>query len=208
MNGYKERSGKEDSSFWVVSHFLSSSYQTLISQALLEFWDPVRMIFKFTNCDLTPTIEEISDFIDLPHHELQMMVPYKPSSSEFLKSIGMKSNPTWTSLDLGWTHLDFLYSRFDWDDDYYIYGYEFECSIEEWESIVWMPLPSPYWDPWFFLKQGEESIHIKGTWFRDLAQRGGEPRKTIVPMILVEIMRSLSACVDGRIFFEGCNLLL
>ena len=27
-------------------------------------------------------------------------------------------------------------------------------------------------------------------------------------MILAEIMRSLSACVDGRMFFEGCNLLL
>ena len=43
---------------------------------------------------------------------------------------------------------------------------------------------------------------------RDLAQRGGEPRKTIVPMILAEIMRSLSACVGGRMFFEGCKLLL
>ena len=43
---------------------------------------------------------------------------------------------------------------------------------------------------------------------RDLAQRVGKPRKTIVPMILAEIMRSLSACVDGRMFFEGCNLLL
>ena len=43
---------------------------------------------------------------------------------------------------------------------------------------------------------------------RDLAQRGGEPRNTIVPMILAEIMMSLSACVDGRMFFEGCTLLL
>ena len=61
--------------------------------ALLEFWDPVRMVFKFTNCNLTPTIEEISGFIDLSYHECQMMVPYKPSSREFLKSMGMKSNP-------------------------------------------------------------------------------------------------------------------
>ena len=43
---------------------------------------------------------------------------------------------------------------------------------------------------------------------RDLSQRREEPRKAIVPMILEEIMRSLSACVDGRMFFEGCNLLL
>ena len=43
---------------------------------------------------------------------------------------------------------------------------------------------------------------------RDLAQRGGDPMKIIVHMILLEIMRSLSTCVNGRIFFEGCNLLL
>ena len=89
------------------------------------------MVFKFTDCNLTPKIEEISGFIDLPYHECQMMVPYKLSSREFLKSIGMKFNPTLTSLDLGWTHVDFLYSRFGRDDGYYIYDYEFECSVEE-----------------------------------------------------------------------------
>ena len=65
---------------------------------------------------------------------VKMMVPYKPSSREFLKSMGNKSNPTWTSLDLGWTILHFLYSRFGRDDGYYIYDYEFECSVEEWEK--------------------------------------------------------------------------
>ena len=92
------------------------------------------MVFKFINCNLTPTIEEISGFIDLSYHECQMMVPYKPSSREFLNSMGMKSNPTWTSLDLGWTNLDFLYSRFGQEDGYSIYVYEFECFIEEWEK--------------------------------------------------------------------------
>ncbi|KAH0732924.1 hypothetical protein KY290_003771 [Solanum tuberosum] len=43
---------------------------------------------------------------------------------------------------------------------------------------------------------------------QDLAQREEEPRKTLVPMIWAEIMRSLSACVDGQMFFEGCNILL
>ena len=105
-----------------------------LTRALLEFWDPVRMVFKYTDYKLTPTIEKISGFIDLPYHECQMMVPYKPSSREFLKSMGMKSNPTWTSLDLGWTNLDFLYSRFGQEDGYSIYGYEFEFSFQEWKK--------------------------------------------------------------------------
>ena len=65
-----------------------------LTRALLEFWYRVRMVFKFTDCNLTLTIEEISGFINRPYHECQMMVPYKTSSREFVKSMGMKSNPT------------------------------------------------------------------------------------------------------------------
>ena len=54
-----------------------------LTRALLEFWDPVRMVFKFTDCNLTPTIKEISGFIDLPYHECQMMVPYKVHQGNF-----------------------------------------------------------------------------------------------------------------------------
>lgn len=43
---------------------------------------------------------------------------------------------------------------------------------------------------------------------QDLALREGKPRKSIVPMIMAEIMRSMSASVDGRIFFDGGNLHL
>ena len=38
-----------------------------LTRALLKFWDPLRMVFKFTKYNLTPTIEEISGFIDLPY---------------------------------------------------------------------------------------------------------------------------------------------
>ncbi|KAH0679286.1 hypothetical protein KY284_020371 [Solanum tuberosum] len=148
-------------------------------RALLEFWDPVRMVFKFVDFDLAPTIEEISGFIDMPYHECEMIVPYEPSSREFLQSLGMKSNPTLPSLDLGWIHFDFLYSRFGRVD----------------RSLV------------FLKKRGKIDTRLCYV-VRDLVQRKGEPRKTLVPMILAEIMRSLSACVDGRMFFEGCNILL
>ncbi|KAH0730090.1 hypothetical protein KY289_001278 [Solanum tuberosum] len=103
-------------------------------RALLEFWDPVRMVFKFVDFDLAPTIEEISGFIDMPYHECEMIVPYKLSSREFLQSLGMKSNTTLPSLDLGWIHFDFLYSLFGRVDSYYSFIDEFECSVEEWET--------------------------------------------------------------------------
>ncbi|KAH0633191.1 hypothetical protein KY284_035977 [Solanum tuberosum] len=177
-------------------------------RALLEFWDPVRMVFKFVDFDLAPTIEEISGFIDMSYHECEMIVPYKPSSKEFLQSLGMKSNPTLPSLSLGWIHFDFLYSRFGRDDSYCSFIDEFECSVEEWEIYRLNAFAIALLGSLVFPRiRGMIDTRL-GYVVRDLAQREGEPRKTLVPMILAEIMRSLSACVDGRMFFEGCNLLL
>ncbi|KAH0682133.1 hypothetical protein KY289_019885 [Solanum tuberosum] len=139
-------------------------------RALLEFWDPVRMVFKFMDFDLAPTIEEISD--------------------------------------LGWIHFDFLYSRFGRDVSYYSFIDEFECSVEEWETDRLNAFAIALLGSLVFPKiRGKIDTRL-GYVVRDLAQREGEPRKTLVPMILAEIMRSLLACVDGRMFFEGCNLFL
>ena len=137
--------------------FIPNPYLTRV---LLEFRDPVRMIFKFTDCDLTRTIEEISDFIDLSYHECEMMVPYNPSSREFLKSIGMKSNPIFTSFDLGWTHLDFLYSPCNRDNSYYNFSDEFECSIEECEKYRLDAFAIALLEYFFSLKQGGKSTHV------------------------------------------------
>ncbi|KAK4713553.1 hypothetical protein R3W88_019460 [Solanum pinnatisectum] len=177
-------------------------------RALLEFWDPVRMVFKFVDFDLAPTIEEISGFIDLPYHECEMLVPYKPSVREFLKSLGMKSNPILPSLDLGWIHFDFLYARFGQEDSYYSFSDEFECSVEEWETYRLNAFAIALLGYLVFPKIRGRIDTCLSYVVRNLAQREGEPKKTIVPMILAEIIRSLSACVNGRIFFEGCNLLL
>ncbi|KAH0652695.1 hypothetical protein KY289_030373 [Solanum tuberosum] len=177
-------------------------------RALLEFWDPVMMVFKFVDFDLAPTIEKISGFINLPYHECEMMVPSKPSSREFLKSLGMKSNPTLPSLDLEWIHFDFLYSRFGREDSYYSFSDEFECSIEKWETYRLIAFAISLLGSLVFPKIRRRIDTRLGYVVRDLAQREGEPRKTIVPTILAEIMRRLSACVNSRMFFEGCNLLL
>ncbi|KAH0633116.1 hypothetical protein KY284_035902 [Solanum tuberosum] len=155
--------------------------------ALLEFWDPMRIVFKFVDFYLAPTI------IDMPYHEFEMMVTYKPSSREFLQSLGMKSNSTLPSLDLGWIHFDFLYSRFGQDDSYYSFSDEFECSVEEWETYRPNAFAIALLGSLVFPNIRGKIDTILGYVVRDLAQKEGEPRKTIVPMILAKIMRSLSA---------------
>ncbi|KAH0698726.1 hypothetical protein KY284_012941 [Solanum tuberosum] len=148
-------------------------------RVLLEFWDPVRMVFKFVDFDLVPTIKEISGFIDLPYHECDMMI-----------------------------HFNFLYSRFVQDDSYHSFSDEFDCSVERWEIYRLNVFAIALLGSQIFPKiRGRINTRL-GYVVRDLAQREGEPRKTLVPIILAEIMRILSACVDGRMFFEGCNILL
>ncbi|KAH0670744.1 hypothetical protein KY289_025237 [Solanum tuberosum] len=69
--------------------------------ALLKFWDPARLVFKFRNFELTPTLEEIIGFVNLPCHGRQMIMLHKRSPKKFLKSLGLKRNMEIDCLDFG-----------------------------------------------------------------------------------------------------------
>ncbi|KAH0672600.1 hypothetical protein KY284_023687 [Solanum tuberosum] len=90
--------------------------------------------------------------------------------------MGMKSNLTFPSLDL---------------------GDEFEYSVEEWETYRLNAFAIALLGSLVFPKMRGRIDTSFGYVVQDLAQREEEPRKTLIPMILAEIMRSLSACIDG-----------
>ena len=81
-------------------------------KALLKFWDTERLVFKFRDFELTPTIEEVGGFMGLAYKELEMIVPHMPCPRSFLKQMGMCHNPKLLCLKEGWISLEFLYSRF------------------------------------------------------------------------------------------------
>ena len=81
-------------------------------KALLKFCDTERLVFKFTDFELTPTIEEVGGFLRLAYKEREMIVPHKPSQRSFLKQMGMRHNPSLLCLKKGWIFLEFFYSRF------------------------------------------------------------------------------------------------
>ena len=81
-------------------------------KALLKFCDTERLVFKFKDFELTPTIEEVGGFMGLAYKEVEMIVPHKPSPRSFLKQMGMCHNPNLLCLKEGWISLEFLYSRF------------------------------------------------------------------------------------------------
>ena len=57
-------------------------------KALLKFCDTERLVFKFKDFELTPTIEEVGGFMGLAYKELEMIVPHKPSPRSFVEANG------------------------------------------------------------------------------------------------------------------------
>ena len=57
-------------------------------KALLKFWDTERLVFKFRDFELTPTIKEVGGFMGLAYKELEMIVPHKPSPRSFVEANG------------------------------------------------------------------------------------------------------------------------
>lgn len=176
--------------------------------ALLKFWDPTKTVFRFRDFELTPTIEEIGGFLDLSYRNHAMIVPHKQSPKKFLRSLGLKYNPHITSLDFDWISLDFLYSRFGREDGHEVFKKEFTCSIEKWKKYRLNAFAVALLGCLVFPKE-RGKIDIRLTSVVRAMTRGRDKSKvTIVPMILAEMLRGLSACVRGKRFYEGCNFLL
>lgn len=89
--------------------------ESQLIRALLQFCDPSRMVFKLSNFELIPKIEEISGFIKLSYHECKMIIPYKPSLKDFLEWSKIQHY-----LDLGWISLNFLNTRFNHEESFII----------------------------------------------------------------------------------------
>lgn len=38
----------------------------VLTRPLIEFWDPVKLVFKFAECELKPILEEVTNITELP----------------------------------------------------------------------------------------------------------------------------------------------
>ena len=75
-----------------LTALISVESDRYLIKALLKFWDTERLVFKFKDFELTPTIEEVGGFMGLAYKELEMIVPHKPCLRSFLKQMGMCHN--------------------------------------------------------------------------------------------------------------------
>ncbi|KAH0693520.1 hypothetical protein KY285_020617 [Solanum tuberosum] len=137
-----------------------------------------------------------------------MIVPHKQSPKKFLKSLGLKRNREMDCLDKGWISIEFLYHRFCNEKGHKHFNKEFGCSARQLQKYRLKAFVITLLGSLIFpIKEGKISTTL-GHVVRMLALEGQNPTKTIVPLILAKMIRALSACVDGKRYFEGCNLLL
>jgi len=103
-------------------------------EALLTFWDPSSLVFRFGECEMTPTLAEISGLLHLPYIEKDMIRARNHTGVRFLQSCGLKSKGIrLVCLSDSWVSLDFLFARFGPSEGFDCFWDEFHMTKEKWE---------------------------------------------------------------------------
>ncbi|XP_060190269.1 uncharacterized protein LOC132619354 [Lycium barbarum] len=193
--------------------FLPSLFQITpdkhIIRALLQFWDLDRVVFKFKDFELTPTLEEISYFTNLKYQGKGQIILHSQSGKKFLRYLGLNNTKELRCFEGNWVSLDYLYERYGCQDGYNLFKKEFSCTPAHWQArrpVVFavallgiLVFPREY---------GQISTCICSV-ARALFEGVDDAQLALVPMILAEIFRALGKCRRGKTsFFEGCNILL
>nr|XP_016463659.1 PREDICTED: uncharacterized protein LOC107786658 [Nicotiana tabacum] len=170
-------------------------------EALVGFWDPANNVFRFKDCEMTPTLEELGGFTGLGRdlRGKRPAAPRKVGVNNFLKKLCHRI--PMVCLNEGWVPSEYFYNRF-WD----------EKGFENFSGTKFVNQLS--YDAWRELRIFAFMISFLGIMV--FPERGGRIRirlvavedHTILPMILGDIFRALTHCQEGEDYFEGCNILL
>ncbi|KAG5590458.1 hypothetical protein H5410_040972 [Solanum commersonii] len=88
----------------------------LLITLMIEFWQTTTMTFQFTDFEITPTLEEISQIVDLP---LVSRAPLTLHVGNWFSLVfGFESRPDLRRVDEGWVKLNYLFKRFDRRESY------------------------------------------------------------------------------------------
>ncbi|KAH0712526.1 hypothetical protein KY289_008485 [Solanum tuberosum] len=179
-----------------------------VIEALLSFWDPTNNVFRFSNFEMTPTLEEIVGFTGFGvrlHHQ-RLITPRGISINKFFQHLSI-CKVREKSLDKGWISLQFLYDRYGREDGFNKFGKTLnnKGSFETWKEHRRFAFMVAFLGTMVFPRRGENINIILTGVVNVLIEK---KNYTIVPMILADIYRALTVCQKGKRFFEGCNILL
>ncbi|KAH0709131.1 hypothetical protein KY284_010558 [Solanum tuberosum] len=94
-----------------------------VIEALLSFWGPTNNVFRFSNFETTPTLEEIAGFTGFGvrlHHQ-RLIAPKGISINKFFQHLNICKVKE-KSLDKGWISLQFLYDKYGREEGFKKFG--------------------------------------------------------------------------------------
>ncbi|KAK4350797.1 hypothetical protein RND71_030110 [Anisodus tanguticus] len=192
----------------LISLFDITPDQHLV-RALIHFWDPDRVVFKFKDFELTPTLEAINYFTNLIYQDRGQIIPHGQSGKKFLRYLGLKNTKKLRCFENNWVSLEYLYERYGRRDSYKSFRKEFSCTPDHWQARRPIAFAVALLGILVFpLEHGKISTCICSV-ARAIFEGIDGAQLTLVPMILAEILRALGKCKRGKTnFFKGCNLIL
>ncbi|KAH0669811.1 hypothetical protein KY285_023957 [Solanum tuberosum] len=111
------------------------------------------------------------------------------------------------SLKNGWVSLDFLYERYGQKDRFKNYWNQLsnQGGAEAWKANGCFASMVACLGLIFFPKRDKHiDIRLAGV----VKALTTKKSPTILPMILTDMFRALTKCINGEMYFEDCNILL
>ncbi|KAH0633076.1 hypothetical protein KY284_035862 [Solanum tuberosum] len=158
-----------------------------VIEALLSFWDPINNVFRYSNFEMTPTLEEITGFTGFGvrlHHQ-RLISPRGISINKYLQHLNICKAKE-ESLDKGWISLQFLYDRYGKEDGFKKFGRKLnnKGSFETWKEHRCFAFMVAFVGTMVFPRRGGKiNILLIGV-VNVLIEK---KNYTIVPMILADI---------------------
>nr|XP_027120694.1 uncharacterized protein LOC113737707 [Coffea arabica] len=191
-----------------LPNLLNITPNTAIIQALLEYWDPNGSIFRFRECELTPTLEEIEGLLQMTGKGSPMVYPTNGTREQFCKFLGLKQDSMDQHPDAKSCPLEFLYKRFGERDSYDRHHDDFFISREQWEGkrvqALGLALISLLLFPQKHGKVTFSTVNMIQSVFLGIKEK----TPTLVPIIIADIFTAVTECQKKRGFFYASNLVL
>ncbi|XP_070003505.1 uncharacterized protein [Nicotiana sylvestris] len=205
----------EDGQKWVIKYLgtltdiMKVKPRDDLIPALVTFWDPVHNVFRFSDFELTPTLEEIAGYSgfngDLRKQSL--IFPKAPSVHRFFGLLNISNQIRKSNVIKGCCSFNFLYSRFGKPDGFEIHekGLTNKQNKDTWQIHRRFAFMVAFLGIMVFPNK-ERTIGIRIV--RVVQVLTTKESHTLAPIILSDIYRALTLCKSGAKVFERCKILL
>ena len=187
-------------------------------EVITSFWDDKKIVFRFGDVEITPTLEEIKDGLDFVgmcgkrkkywnHH---VLLPDRPTSEE-LKNILLQVNANW--LETHHIPLMRFFERWGHDSYFRLFPNELHnhSTLRQTQTVAFSAC---HLRTMVFPEDEGNEIDTRVVMVVDAMYTGiGRKQEeytycSLALVIFADIYRSLSLCKNGFPFFQGCNILL